>query len=117
MGDREQLSEHGIEPIVHLPGVGTNLQETITDHDEVSNINIWTLRKNHASFDGCTVLHPHCPRTTCASKSNIIQHAKAQVFPDSDEQMDDHILEHVLGHAFCTDPMDPNAVLDRGFKV
>jgi hypothetical protein len=26
MGDREQLSEHGIEPMVHLLGVGTNLQ-------------------------------------------------------------------------------------------
>jgi hypothetical protein len=42
----------------------------------------------------------HCstpPRTTYASKSNIIQHAEAQVFPDSDEQMDNHILEDVLG--------------------
>ncbi|KAF7374331.1 Choline dehydrogenase [Mycena sanguinolenta] len=51
IGDREQLSQHGIEPIVHLPGVGTNLQ----DHDEVANV--WTLKRNHTLFDGCTVLY------------------------------------------------------------
>ncbi|KAJ7796783.1 hypothetical protein B0H14DRAFT_2467358 [Mycena olivaceomarginata] len=58
IGDREQLSEHGIKPIVHLPGVGTNLQ----DHDEVSNI--WTLKKNHTLFDGVPCSTP--PRTTRA---------------------------------------------------
>lgn len=26
IGDNAQLSQFGIEPIVHLPGVGTNLQ-------------------------------------------------------------------------------------------
>ncbi|KAJ6507693.1 alcohol oxidase [Mycena vitilis] len=51
IGDREQLSQHGIEPLVHLPGVGTNLQ----DHDEVSNI--WTLKENHTVFNGCNVLY------------------------------------------------------------
>ncbi|KAJ7917033.1 choline dehydrogenase [Mycena leptocephala] len=51
IGDRDQLSQHDIEPIVHLPGVGTNLQ----DHDEVSNI--WTLKQNHTLFEGCTVLY------------------------------------------------------------
>ncbi|KAJ7846119.1 hypothetical protein B0H13DRAFT_2408642 [Mycena leptocephala] len=51
IGDRDELSRHGIEPIVHLPGVGTNLQ----DHDEVANI--WTLKQNHTLFDGCTVLY------------------------------------------------------------
>ncbi|KAJ7871752.1 alcohol oxidase [Mycena leptocephala] len=50
IGDQNDLSQHGIEPIVHLPGVGINLQ----DHDEVSNI--WTLKQNHTLFDGCTVL-------------------------------------------------------------
>ncbi|KAJ6561800.1 hypothetical protein B0H19DRAFT_1233669 [Mycena capillaripes] len=51
IGDRDQLSQHGIEPIVHLPGVGSNLQ----DHDEVANI--WTLKQNHTLFNGCTVLY------------------------------------------------------------
>ncbi|KAJ7471390.1 hypothetical protein B0H11DRAFT_2237299 [Mycena galericulata] len=50
IGDRNELSKHGIEPIVHLPGVGNNLQ----DHDEVANI--WTLKKNYTLFNGCTVL-------------------------------------------------------------
>ncbi|KAJ6561960.1 GMC oxidoreductase-domain-containing protein [Mycena capillaripes] len=50
IGDQDELERHGIKPIVHLPGVGTNLQ----DHDEVANI--WTLKQNHTLFDGCTVL-------------------------------------------------------------
>ncbi|KAJ7472720.1 alcohol oxidase [Mycena latifolia] len=50
IGDRDELTRHGIEPIVHLPGVGTNLQ----DHDEVANI--WTLKQNHTLLNGCTVL-------------------------------------------------------------
>ncbi|KAJ6544962.1 hypothetical protein DFH09DRAFT_1172349 [Mycena vulgaris] len=50
IGDQYELSQHGIESIVHLPGVGTNLQ----DHDEVANI--WTLKQNHTLFNGCTVL-------------------------------------------------------------
>ncbi|KAF8176154.1 hypothetical protein K438DRAFT_1607783, partial [Mycena galopus ATCC 62051] len=41
IGDREHLYQHGVQPIVHLPGVGTNLQ----DHDEVANI--WSLKRNH----------------------------------------------------------------------
>ncbi|KAJ6544986.1 hypothetical protein DFH09DRAFT_1367609 [Mycena vulgaris] len=51
IGDKYELSQHGIESIVHLPGVGTNLQ----DHDEVANI--WTLKQNHTLFDGCTILY------------------------------------------------------------
>ncbi|KAJ7153621.1 GMC oxidoreductase-domain-containing protein, partial [Mycena filopes] len=51
IGDREHLVEHGIEAIVNLPGVGTNLQ----DHDEVANI--WTLKQNYTLFNGCTVLY------------------------------------------------------------
>ncbi|KAJ6507702.1 hypothetical protein C8R47DRAFT_55345 [Mycena vitilis] len=51
IGDEEQLSQHRIEPIVHLPGVGKNLQ----DHDEVANI--WALKQDHALFNGCTVLY------------------------------------------------------------
>ncbi|KAJ7683672.1 hypothetical protein B0H17DRAFT_941683, partial [Mycena rosella] len=49
--DQDELARNGIEPIVHLPGVGTNLQ----DHDEVANI--WTLKQNHTVFDGCTILY------------------------------------------------------------
>ncbi|KAJ6561810.1 hypothetical protein B0H19DRAFT_1142681 [Mycena capillaripes] len=216
IGDRHELKRHGIEPIVHLPGVGTNLQ----DHDEVANI--WTLKKNHTLFDGCTVLYtpeedpclkfwiesghqslysfgaalfmmmfksvPTIPepdfadthnaltavvlKTDTASRGtvrltgnhpqdplriekrhfeapggrrdikairetikiargmvehpNITMHVEAQVFPDpatqGDEEIDDHILEHVFGHhACCTNPIgeddDPNAVLDGDFKV
>ncbi|KAJ7157651.1 hypothetical protein C8R43DRAFT_1125323 [Mycena crocata] len=51
IGDRDELLRHGIEPIVHLPGVGTNLQ----DHDEVSNV--WTLKQNHTVLSNCTVLY------------------------------------------------------------
>ncbi|KAJ7862940.1 hypothetical protein B0H14DRAFT_2183745, partial [Mycena olivaceomarginata] len=51
IGDKAQLSQHGIKPIVHLPGVGTNLQ----DHDEVSHI--WELEQNHTIFNNCTVLY------------------------------------------------------------
>ncbi|KAJ7472714.1 hypothetical protein FB451DRAFT_1250474 [Mycena latifolia] len=51
IGDQDELSQFGIDPIVHLPGVGANLQ----DHDEVANI--WTLKQNHTLFNGCTVLY------------------------------------------------------------
>ncbi|KAF7358312.1 Oxygen-dependent choline dehydrogenase [Mycena venus] len=56
IGDKDQLSQHGIEPIVPLPGVGANLQgeSPAPNHDEVANI--WTLKQNHSLFDGCTVL-------------------------------------------------------------
>ena len=27
LGDQKELSKHGIEPLVHLPGVGKNLQD------------------------------------------------------------------------------------------
>ncbi|KAJ6512633.1 hypothetical protein C8R45DRAFT_890404 [Mycena sanguinolenta] len=232
IGDREQLSQHGIEPIVHLPGVGTNLQ----DHDEVANV--WTLKKNHTLFNGCTVLYTaeddpclkfwaesdhqnvysfgaalffttsrsvpdlaepdimvswvpgyfpgffrdaadqlastHNGLTAVVLKAhpstrgvvkltgnhpqdvlkiekrhfeapggrediaaireeirtvrnlvghqNIAQHIEAQVFPDPDENIEDHILKHVFGHhACCTNPMGPdddlNAVLDGNFRV
>ncbi|KAJ7111937.1 hypothetical protein C8R44DRAFT_563125, partial [Mycena epipterygia] len=68
IGDRYELSRNGIESVVHLPGVGTNLQgsEEISclqlsklmhgsDHDEVANI--WTLKQNYTLFNGCTVLY------------------------------------------------------------
>ncbi|KAJ6607869.1 GMC oxidoreductase-domain-containing protein, partial [Mycena sp. CBHHK59/15] len=51
IGNQTELASHGIKSIVHLPGVGTNLQ----DHDEVANI--WTLKQNHTLFNGCTVLY------------------------------------------------------------
>ncbi|KAH0581289.1 hypothetical protein H2248_012388 [Termitomyces sp. 'cryptogamus'] len=47
IGDEAQLSQFGIEAIVHLPGVGTNLQ----DHDEVA-VN-WLLKDNYTLFHGC----------------------------------------------------------------
>ncbi|KAJ6620004.1 hypothetical protein B0H10DRAFT_1114433 [Mycena sp. CBHHK59/15] len=50
IGDRNELAQFGIDTVVHLPGVGTNLQ----DHDEVASI--WTLKQNHTLFNGCTVL-------------------------------------------------------------
>ncbi|KAK7006193.1 choline dehydrogenase [Favolaschia claudopus] len=50
IGDRDQLSQYNIDTVVHLPGVGANLQ----DHDEVANI--WSLKQNHTLFNGCTVL-------------------------------------------------------------
>ncbi|KAG6897419.1 hypothetical protein C0992_001733 [Termitomyces sp. T32_za158] len=50
IGDKDQLLQFGIEPVVHLPGVGTNLQ----DHDEVA-VN-WLMKDNYTLFNGCTVL-------------------------------------------------------------
>ncbi|KAJ6596530.1 hypothetical protein B0H10DRAFT_1762243, partial [Mycena sp. CBHHK59/15] len=51
IGDQNGLGQYGIESIVHLPGVGTNLQ----DHDEVASI--WTLKQNYTLFDGCKFLY------------------------------------------------------------
>ncbi|KAL0577204.1 hypothetical protein V5O48_004802 [Marasmius crinis-equi] len=48
IGDSRHLRDHGIEPIVHLPGVGKNLQ----DHDEISVI--WTMKKNFSLLEGCS---------------------------------------------------------------
>ncbi|KAG6898779.1 hypothetical protein C0993_004276 [Termitomyces sp. T159_Od127] len=50
IGDKDQLSQFGIESLVHLPGVGSNLQ----DHDEVS-VN-WLLKDNFTIFNGCKFL-------------------------------------------------------------
>ncbi|KAJ7253467.1 hypothetical protein C8J57DRAFT_1237276 [Mycena rebaudengoi] len=236
IGDEQQLRQHGIAPIVHLPGVGKNLQ----DHDEVSNI--WTLKQNHTILNGCTVLytpeddpclqmwiesghqnlyalgaalllmtsrsapglaepdmmiywlpgyfsgftpgladrlvehhnaltaiilkahptsqgvvsltgnHPQDPlriekrhfeapggqedintivesikvARELVSRTGIVEHIEAQVFPgpevQSDDEIKDHVLENVFGHhACCTNAIgadgDPNAVLDGNFKV
>ncbi|KAJ7107790.1 glucose-methanol-choline oxidoreductase, partial [Mycena epipterygia] len=60
------------------------------------------------------------------AQPNITMHIEDQVFPDpgmqSDQEIEDHILEHVFGHhACCTSAMgaesDPNAVLDGNFRV
>ncbi|KAF8176155.1 GMC oxidoreductase-domain-containing protein, partial [Mycena galopus ATCC 62051] len=58
---------------------------------------------------------------------NVTQHVEAQVFPEAsiqtDEEIEDHILQHVFGTSpcVCTNPMgaddDPNAVLDGDFRV
>ncbi|KAG5726885.1 Choline dehydrogenase [Termitomyces sp. T112] len=50
IGDESQLSQFGIESVVHLPGVGNNLQ----DHDEVA-VN-WRLKNNFTLLNGCTFL-------------------------------------------------------------
>ncbi|KAJ6606245.1 hypothetical protein DFH09DRAFT_1353427 [Mycena vulgaris] len=50
IGNSTQLSKFGIETVVNLPGVGSNLQ----DHDEVSII--WKLKNNFKLFTGCTFL-------------------------------------------------------------
>ncbi|KAG6915224.1 hypothetical protein DXG01_012643 [Tephrocybe rancida] len=50
IGDKNHLGQFGIQSVVHLPGVGSNLQ----DHDEVSVI--WHLKQNYTLFNGCTFL-------------------------------------------------------------
>ncbi|KAF8911417.1 GMC oxidoreductase-domain-containing protein, partial [Mucidula mucida] len=50
IGDREHLQQFGIESVVHLPGVGMNMQ----DHDEISVI--WRMKQNYSIFDGCVLL-------------------------------------------------------------
>ncbi|KAG6828259.1 hypothetical protein H0H92_008602 [Tricholoma furcatifolium] len=50
IGDPDQLQQFGIEPIVNLPGVGTNLQ----DHDEVA-VN-WRMKNDYALLKGCKFL-------------------------------------------------------------
>ncbi|KAG6861517.1 hypothetical protein C0995_015627 [Termitomyces sp. Mi166 len=50
IGNETHLSEFGIETVVTLPGVGTNLQ----DHDEVT-VN-WRLKNNYTLLDGCKAL-------------------------------------------------------------
>ncbi|KAJ7661181.1 hypothetical protein B0H17DRAFT_953721, partial [Mycena rosella] len=63
IGDQNELSRHGIRHIVHLPTTskvrGTPQVHYFiqgnADHDEVALI--WTLKKNHTVFNGCTVLY------------------------------------------------------------
>ncbi|KAF8191552.1 GMC oxidoreductase-domain-containing protein [Mycena galopus ATCC 62051] len=50
IGNSTELTEFGIETIVDLPGVGTNLQ----DHDEI--VVIWNLTENIKLLQGCTFL-------------------------------------------------------------
>ncbi|KAF7323451.1 Choline dehydrogenase [Mycena chlorophos] len=50
IGDSQQLSEFGIETVVDLPGVGSNLQ----DHDEISII--WKLKNDFKLLVGCKFL-------------------------------------------------------------
>ncbi|TRM64103.1 hypothetical protein BD626DRAFT_265448 [Schizophyllum amplum] len=65
IGDKEQLCEFGIDSVVHLPGVGKNLQgasrlllvtrdltHSFLDHDEISTT--WLLKDNHTLVNGCT---------------------------------------------------------------
>ncbi|KAF8882009.1 hypothetical protein BD779DRAFT_1408282, partial [Infundibulicybe gibba] len=66
IGEANHLSQHGIEPIVNLPGVGNNLQgpncnaflrpsfTPCLDHDEISTI--WRMKQNFSLYDGCTFL-------------------------------------------------------------
>ncbi|KAF7328864.1 Choline dehydrogenase [Mycena venus] len=50
IGNSAELSEFGIETVVDLPGVGTNLQ----DHDEIAVV--WKLKDNFKLTNGCTFL-------------------------------------------------------------
>ncbi|KAF7298412.1 Choline dehydrogenase [Mycena kentingensis (nom. inval.)] len=50
IGDRQQLTKFGIETVVHLPGVGSNLQ----DHDEVAIA--WKLKNDFKLLKGCKFL-------------------------------------------------------------
>ncbi|KAK6993019.1 hypothetical protein R3P38DRAFT_3079460 [Favolaschia claudopus] len=50
IGNSTQLSEFGIETVVDLPGVGSNLQ----DHDEIAII--WNLTENFKLLQGCKFL-------------------------------------------------------------
>ncbi|KAJ6500686.1 alcohol oxidase [Mycena sanguinolenta] len=50
IGNSTELSEFGIETVVDLPGVGTNLQ----DHDEI--VVIWDLVDDFKLLEGCTFL-------------------------------------------------------------
>ena len=60
IGDKDQLQHHGITPIVHLPGVGANLQGRSShfllycrclfspDNDEIPAV--WKLKQNITGF-------------------------------------------------------------------
>nr|GAT54416.1 choline dehydrogenase [Mycena chlorophos] len=50
IGDSQQLSQFGIESVVDLPGVGSNLQ----DHDEISIV--WKMKKDFKLLVGCKFL-------------------------------------------------------------
>ncbi|KAF7368742.1 Choline dehydrogenase [Mycena venus] len=50
IGNSTELSEFGIETVVDLPGVGTNLQ----DHDEIAVV--WKLKDDFKLLNGCTFL-------------------------------------------------------------
>ncbi|KAI0031548.1 hypothetical protein K488DRAFT_51831 [Vararia minispora EC-137] len=51
LGDSNQLTSMGIDPVVNLPGVGLNLQGLL-HHDEIATT--WTLKSNFSLFNGCT---------------------------------------------------------------
>ncbi|KAJ7491105.1 alcohol dehydrogenase [Mycena latifolia] len=50
IGNSSELTKFGIDTVVDLPGVGSNLQ----DHDEISIV--WKLKDDFKLFDGCTFL-------------------------------------------------------------
>ncbi|KAJ7118934.1 hypothetical protein C8R44DRAFT_565771, partial [Mycena epipterygia] len=54
IGNSTELSEFGIETVVDLPGVGSNLQGKCANHDELSII--WKLEDNFKLYKGCTFL-------------------------------------------------------------
>ncbi|KAF8911400.1 hypothetical protein CPB85DRAFT_1183807, partial [Mucidula mucida] len=58
IGDREHLQQFGIESVVHLPGVGMNMQ----DHDKISVT--WRMKQNYLIFNGC-VLFPDPEQGPC----------------------------------------------------
>ncbi|KAF5371724.1 hypothetical protein D9758_003404 [Tetrapyrgos nigripes] len=69
IGDSSQLEQFGIESVVHLPGVGTNLQgkhltssfdppnddSSSLNHDEIAII--YKMKQNFSIWNGCTFLY------------------------------------------------------------
>ncbi|KAF5389671.1 hypothetical protein D9757_004128 [Collybiopsis confluens] len=49
IGNSTHLQQFGIDPVVNLPGVGTNLQ----DHDEIAVI--WRMTSNFSILNGCVL--------------------------------------------------------------
>ncbi|KAK4465409.1 hypothetical protein QBC42DRAFT_344013 [Cladorrhinum samala] len=64
IGPRDELSQHGIETIVDLPGVGTNLQ----DHYEIS-VN-WHAPAEYSTLQGCTFFLNGSTSDPCLDKWN-----------------------------------------------
>ncbi|KAG6916041.1 hypothetical protein DXG01_008665 [Tephrocybe rancida] len=68
IGDQAELLQHGITPVLHLPGV---------DHDEIA-VN-WRLKNNFTLIDGCTFLSDPA-KDPCLQKWLSSGHRNAYAF-------------------------------------